>query len=96
MVEALEISRFSERRWQQLESQLVPDLFDGEAPINATEAPAAAAPLPQLPAPAAGQAIQAVEPGTRSIPERPQPAARKKPTAPPPSDFGSDAWRSRL
>lgn len=91
VIEALEISKYTERRWQQLESQVAPDLFALD------EEPPNAAPAPQLPAEA--QVIQP-EPATRPAPpslQRSQPAARKPASAPPaPPGLGSDAWRGRL
>jgi terminase, large subunit len=91
VIEALEIPKYSEKKWQQLADQVAPDLFSA-----ADEVPAAV--LPQLPAPAPGQAIdagQANEPQTRQRP--PEAARHVKASAPSaPSGLGSDAWRGRI
>jgi terminase, large subunit len=92
--EALDVSKFSERRWQELERQVAPDLFD------ASEAPANAA----LPAPPGESLADAAAPGattvlatTRPIPQKPQPAAHSpRPAAPAAQNpFASEGWLSR-
>jgi phage terminase large subunit GpA-like protein len=97
MIETLGVSKFSEREWMQLESQVAPDLFDAsEAPDNAAlpeQSLAIAADSP--PPPAAAQPIAPI------VIQRPQPAAQPKPASAPsymPSSagLGSDSWRGRL
>jgi phage terminase large subunit GpA-like protein len=86
--EALEVSKFSERKWQELERQVAPGLFDVSEyePDNAVKPDAPAAPLEDAPA---------VTVTTRPPPEKPQQAAIRKPTAPAASPFASDGWLSR-
>lgn len=82
--EALEVSKFTERRWQELERQVAPGLFDVTEyePANAAKPEASEAPPPPAP---------------RPQPKKPQEAAQPtKTTAPPPaSPFASEAWLSR-
>lgn len=104
VIEALDIPRYTERRWQQLESQVAPDLFAlDEEPANA------ALPTPDVPPLAAlSQLAGAVmvpppqiqsEPATRPPPpkpQKPQQAAQKASASTAPMGLGSDAWRGRL
>jgi phage terminase large subunit GpA-like protein len=85
--EALNVARFDDRRWQQLE-QLVaaPELFDDHPPANA------AVPAPDE-APEGEGALQVT---TRTKPERPQPAARTQASAQQaPNPFASEEWLQR-
>lgn len=93
VIEALEIAKFSDRRWQQLESQVAPDLFDMADAMPPNQILAGSIEPAQLPAPAAAPAPAPIEP------QKPQPAARKPASAPPTPTMpglGSDSWRGRL
>jgi terminase, large subunit len=95
VIEALEIPKYSERKWQHLQGLVAPDLFSA-----ADEPTAAATVLPQLPAPAPDQVIAVAQPAvTRDPPKqtRPQQVAHQPASAQPASQgLGSDAWRGRL
>lgn len=104
VAEALCIAQFDERRWQQLEGQVIPDLFDvAEVPENAAlpnhllpATLATAAPEPGS-APAAA-ALQAPATAPESPkPQRPQPAAQPKKASAPkaPNPFASEDWLQR-
>ena len=84
--EALEVSKFTERRWQELERQVAPGLFDvcERQPDNAAQPAAPPAPPP-------------LEERTRPIPEKPPEAAEpRKPPAPAPNPFASAEWLERI
>jgi phage terminase large subunit GpA-like protein len=88
--EALNIAKFDERQWMQLEHKAAaPDLFGAE-PAHAAQ------PQPATNSDGQPQAI-APAPTVRQKPQEPPPRpADMKPSAPPSSGFGSDAWRARL
>lgn len=91
VIEALEIPKYNERKWQQLADMVAPDLFSA-----GDEVPAAV--LPQLPAPAPGQAIEpGLQAGAPQTRQRPQEAARPKQASaqPAPNPFASEEWMQR-
>lgn len=93
MFEVLNVAKFDDRRWQELERRVsTPELFDagGVVPENAA-LPDPLAADPEAPT------TPAAEPATvRQQPQKPQTAKKTKPAAPPVANpFASEAWLSR-